>query len=217
MDDVFLVYTTAAVILLYFFIQVARGGFDPFAPIWLFLVGYVHIYVIQALSYHDWAVGVRGKELVWAANFRALWALLWILAVYHLPAGRLIAGRLASPPRSWSPKVVAAVSPPLILWGLFCAGIVIRSAAHEDEVLSAGESLFMSFPFVMLVAAILLIVTGRTIHSRSRSHLPAGLLVGILYVIIWMFNGKRSHSLVGVLATICAFMCRGSGDRPGRY
>ncbi len=204
MDDVFLVYTTAAVILLYFFIQVARGGFDPFAPIWLFLVGYVHIYVIQALSYHDWAVGVRGKELVWAANFRALWALLWILAVYHLPVGRFFAGRLASPPRSWSPKVVAAVSPPLILWGLFCAGIVIRSAAHEEEVLSAGESLFMSFPFVMLVAAILLIVTGRTIHSRSPSHLPAGLLVGILYVIIWMFNGKRSHSLVGVLATICA-------------
>jgi hypothetical protein len=204
MDDVFLVYTTAAVIMLYLFTQVARGKFDPFAPIWLFFVGYVHIYIIQALSYHEWAVGVRGKELVWAANFRALWALLWCLAVYHLPAGRLIAGILPAPPRNWSPRVVAAVSPPLIIWGLFCAGIMIRSGSQEEEVISAGESLVRSFPFVMLVAAILLIVTGRTIHSRSRSFLPAGVLVAILYVIIWMFNGKRSHSLVGVLATVCA-------------
>ena len=25
------------------------------------------------------------------------------------------------------------------------------------------------------------------------------------YVVIWMFNGKRSHSLIGVLSTVCAF------------
>jgi hypothetical protein len=204
MDEILLVYTTAAVILLYLFFQVARGRFDSFAPIWMFLVGYVHIYVIQALSYHDWAVGVRGKDLVWAANFRALWALLWFLTVYHLPAGKLIAGLLPGPPRSWSPKVVAAISPPLIIWGLFCAGLLIRSGAQEEDGVATGESLVRSFPFVMLVAAILLIVTGRTIHSRSPSFLPAGLLVGILYVFIWMFNGKRSHSLVGVLATVCA-------------
>jgi hypothetical protein len=204
MEDVFLIYSTAAVIVLYFLIHVARGRFDPFAPTWLFFVGYVHIYVIQALSYHEWAVGVRGKDLVWAANFRALWALLWCLAVYHLPLGRMIAGMLPAPPRNWSPKVVGAISPPLILWGLFCAGIMIRSGAQDEDSISAGESLFRSFPFVMLVAAVMLIVTGRTIHSRSPSFLPAGLLVGMLYVVIWMFNGKRSHSLIGVLATVCA-------------
>jgi hypothetical protein len=33
----------------------------------------------------------------------------------------------------------------------------------------------------------------------------AGLLVAAGYVVIWMFNGKRSHSLIGVLATVCAF------------
>ena len=33
----------------------------------------------------------------------------------------------------------------------------------------------------------------------------AGLLTGAAYVLIWMFNGKRSHSLIGLLATICAF------------
>jgi hypothetical protein len=31
-----------------------------------------------------------------------------------------------------------------------------------------------------------------------------GLLAGAAYVAIWMFNGKRSHSLMGLLATICA-------------
>ncbi len=182
-----------------------RGAFDPFAPVWLFLVGYAQVYVIQAVSYHDWAISVRGNELVGAANFRALWALVWFLAVYHLPIGRFVAGVLPSPPRSWSPKLVATISPPLVLWGLFCAGLLIRSGAQDDEGISAGESLVRSFPFVMLVAAILLIVTGRTIHSRNPSFLPAGLLVGVLYVLIWMFNGKRSHSLIGVLATVCAF------------
>ena len=31
------------------------------------------------------------------------------------------------------------------------------------------------------------------------------MLVAAAYVLIWMFNGKRSHSLIGVLATVCAF------------
>jgi hypothetical protein len=205
MEDVFLIYTTAAVILLYFFIDVLRAKFDPFEPIWLFLVGYFHVYVIQALSYHEWAVGTRGKELVWAANFRALWALFWFLAVYQVPLGRFMAGVLPNPPRAWSPKLVAAISPPLILWGLFCAGMMIQSGVQDQEFISAEESLFRSFPFVMLVAAILLIITGRTIHAPVPSFLPTGLLVGASYIFIWMFNGKRSHSLIGVLATICAF------------
>ena len=36
--------------------------FDPFAPVWLFLVGYVQVYIIQAVSYHEWALRVRGKN-----------------------------------------------------------------------------------------------------------------------------------------------------------
>ncbi len=33
----------------------------------------------------------------------------------------------------------------------------------------------------------------------------AGLLTAAAYVLIWMFNGKRSHSLIGILAAVCAF------------
>ncbi len=73
MDDIYLVYATGAFILLYFLVHVASGSFDPFAPVWLFLVGFLQVYVIQAMSYHDWAVLIRGKELVESANFRALW------------------------------------------------------------------------------------------------------------------------------------------------
>src|SRR5205085_1797116 len=118
MDELFFVFAIAGVITAYFLAQVAARRFDPFAPVWLFLVGYVQVYVIQALSYHDWAVDVRGKELVTAANFRAFWAVGWFLAVYHLAIGRRIA---------------------------------------------------------------------------------------LAYIAIWMFNGKRSHSLIGVLATVCAY------------
>jgi hypothetical protein len=56
----------------------------------------------------------------------------------------------------------------------------------------------------MMVAAILLLVTGRTGQPPRTGFLAAGLLVAAAYVLIWMFNGKRSHSLIGVLATICA-------------
>jgi hypothetical protein len=202
MEELYPVYGTAAVVVLYFLFQVVSGRFDPFAPTWLFFVGYVHVYVIQALTYHDWAIGARGKELVGAANLRALWALIWFLAVYHLPIGRLIAGRLPAPPRSLSPKLVATMSPPLVLWGLFCAGMMARSG--NAETISPEASLFSAFPFVMMVAAVLLIVTGRTIHSPHPALLPAGLSVAFAYVMIWMFNGKRSHSLIGVLATVCA-------------
>ena len=64
MEELYPVYGTAAVVVLYFLFQVVSGRFDPFAPTWLFFVGYLHVYVIQALTYHDWAIGVRGKHIV---------------------------------------------------------------------------------------------------------------------------------------------------------
>jgi hypothetical protein len=205
MDELLPVYTTSGIILLYLLIQVLKRTFDPFAPVWLFLVGYVQIYVIQALAYHDWAVDVRGKELVTAANLRALWALVWFLAVYHMGIGVRIAPVLPQPPRGWSPALVAVICPFLIIWGLYCAGAVIRSGAQDLDVMSPEQSLFRSFPFVMMVAAILLIITARFTGSQQSIFLLAGLLVSFAYVAIWMFNGKRSHSLIGVLATVCAF------------
>jgi hypothetical protein len=205
MDELLPVYATAATIVLYLLVHVATGTFDPFAPVWLFLVGYVQIYVIQALSYHDWAVGARGKALVEAANLRALWALWWCLLVYQLPLGRLAARGLRQPPSGWPVKFITAICPILFLWGLVCAGFVLRGGDGSPDSLSAEESLFRSFPFVMIVAAVLLIVTGRWGGVTRPVYLAAGLAVALVYVTIWMFHGRRSHSLVGVLATVCAY------------
>ncbi len=204
MDEQSLVLATAGVILVYFLAQVARRAFDPFAPVWLFLLGYAQVYVIQALSYHEWALEIRGKDLVTAANFRALWAIIWFLAVYHLGAGGAIAPALPRPPRRWYPMVIAMLAPPLVAWGLFCAGVMIKGGLQAAETASAEETLLRSFPFVMMVAAIMLIVTGRTLSVSRPLFLPAGLLVAALYIVIWMFNGKRSHALIGVFSTVCA-------------
>jgi hypothetical protein len=204
MDERLIVFATAGVIVIYFLAQVLTRRFDPFAPIWLFLVGYAQVYVIQAVSYHDWAVSVRGKDLVEAASLRSLWALVWFLTVYHLGIGGRIAPVLPQPPRNWSPLAVALLSPPLVVWGLYCSNVLIRWGDGVGETVSAEESLFRSFPFMMLVAGILLIVTGRTITAPRPVFLPAGLVVAAAYVLIWMFNGKRSHSLIGVLATVSA-------------
>ncbi|MGA2700412.1 MAG: hypothetical protein ABSH35_04875 [Isosphaeraceae bacterium] len=204
MDDRYFVFAAAGIILVYFLVNVIVRKFDPFAPVWLFLVGYVQVYIMQAVLYHEWALRVRGQELVAAANFRALWALVWFLTVYHLGISPRLAPVLPRPPRGWSTVLIAGVSPLLILWGLFCAGVVIRGGLQGPDSISPEEALLRSFPFVMMVAAILLIVTGRTLASPKPLFFPAGLLVAAAYVAIWMFNGKRSHSLIGVLSTVCA-------------
>ncbi|HMB04346.1 MAG TPA: hypothetical protein VKP69_11490, partial [Isosphaeraceae bacterium] len=199
------IYATAAVMAGYFALQVLCRRFDPFAPIWLFLVGYVQIYVIQPITFHEWAVRVRGVELVTAANARAFWALLWMLAVYHCGIGRLLSALVPKPPRAWTIAPIAVLCPLLTVWGLISAGMLLRAGGGADAMLSPEESLFRSFHCVLLVSAILLIITGRS-GPRPRPALAAvGLATGAAYVMIWMFNGKRSHSLMGVLCTTCAF------------
>ncbi len=204
MEDIYYIYATAAVMVLYFLHQVLTHRFDPFAPVWLFLVGYVQVYVLQALSFHDWAVEVRGKDLVTAANFRALWAILWFLFIYQLGPARIVARALPKPPQRWSTSLPAVICPPLIVWGLFCANMFVAGDAPSLENFSSEEALFRSFPFVMLVAAVMLVITGRTNQTTRPVFLALGLLAGAGYIAIWMFNGKRSHSLMGLLATVCA-------------
>jgi hypothetical protein len=204
MEELQYVYATIGVVAAYFLLQVATRRFDPFAPVWLFLVGYVQLYVVQAISYHDWAVKVRGHEQVATANARALWALLWFLAVYHGGAGRLLTRFMPEPPRAWSITPVALLSPVLVIWGLYCAGMVLRTG-EPDANASPEVILFRSFHCVLLVAAVLLTITGRSGPKPRPVVLALGIALGALYVLIWMFNAKRSHSLMGVLCTSCAF------------
>jgi hypothetical protein len=205
MDEQGLIFATAGIIAVYFLQHLFARTFDPFAPVWLFLIGYAQVYIIQALSYHDWALEIRGKDLVTAANFRALWGIVWFLAVYQLGIGRVVASCLPHPPVNWSPSLAALLAPPLLAWGLFCAGVMIKGGIQAVGPSSPEEALLRSFPFVMMVSAILLIVTGRTQNTTRPIFLLSGLLAAVAYVVIWMFNGKRSHSLLGVLATVCAF------------
>jgi hypothetical protein len=206
--DIDLAYTigTACVMVLYFLGCVARRAFDPFAPVWLYFVGYVQVYVIQAISYREWALRIRGEELVTAANFRAFWALIAFLLIYHLTPARRLASWLPRPPRYWSSGAVASMSPFLVAWGLLCSGIMIRGGLQEQTATASPEqALFLAFPFVMIVAAVMLIVTGRDPQQPRPIYLGMGLLVAAAYGLIWMFNGKRSHSLMAVLCTVCAF------------
>src|SRR5262245_47624512 len=122
MDDQLCVYATGGTIIALIAVQGLRGRLDPFAPVWLFLVGFVQVYVVQAISYREWALHVRGVELVTTANARAFWALLWFLLAYHCGLGRMLATRLPQPPVGWSPMAVGLASPLLIAWGLLCAG-----------------------------------------------------------------------------------------------
>jgi hypothetical protein len=192
------------VIIAYFGVQVFTRRFDPFAPIWLFLVGYSQLYIVQAITYHDWAVRVRGQELVTTANARALWAVVWILVVYSSGVGRLVSGWLPAPPAAWSMAPVSVLTPVLFLWGLVCSGLMLR-VGDTDAPISAEASLFRSFHCVLLVSAILLIVTARSGPKPRPALLALGVSVGLMYILVWMFNGKRSHALMGVLCTACAW------------
>src|SRR4051794_32611672 len=101
MSDEGYVYATAGVILATVILGAMRRSFDPFAPHWLFLTGFAQVYVLQAITDRDWAIRVRGLELVTAANARALWALLWFLLVYYCGLGKFVAARLPRPPATW--------------------------------------------------------------------------------------------------------------------
>ncbi|MFO0910174.1 MAG: hypothetical protein U0794_17825 [Isosphaeraceae bacterium] len=204
-DDLLYVYATAAVIVGLLVYKVATRRFDPFEPIWLFLVGYAHVYVIQAISVNEWALAIRGVDVVTAANQRALWALVWFLLVYYFGPGRLAPRMLPGPPRGWSLPAVAALSPLLFAWGVYCAAAVIMQGQGDDSTVSAELTIFRSFPFVMIVAGIMLLVTGRQPAAPSPTALALGIAVVLIYVAIWMFNGKRSHSLIGVLSAVCAY------------
>jgi hypothetical protein len=65
--------------------------------------------------------------------------------------------------------------------------------------------LLLQFPILTLVAAILLIVTGRSVEKPRPALTFIGVTISVFYVLLWMFNGKRSVSLLAVLATVCAF------------
>jgi hypothetical protein len=203
MDDINYIYMTAGLMGLTLLSQVFRRKFDPFAPVWLFFVGYVQVYVIQALSYREYALRVRGPEITALASERAFWALALFLGVYFLAPCGWVARRLPSPPRAWSPPLMLVITPLLVVWGLFCAYQVIRGGA--DGPVSEGTALLGSFPMVMLVGGVLLLVTGRNQDEPRLAFTAAGLVIVVAYVLIWMFNGKRSHSLIGVLVGLCAF------------
>jgi hypothetical protein len=204
MDELTWVYGTASLMVGTFLVQVLTRKFDPFAPIWLFFVGYTQIYVIQPLSYHDWAVRTRGVELVTEANIRAFWALALFLGVYFLGPARALARFLPRPPTRWSTTPVLLWTPVLVVWGAFCALQVVRQS-QADETSSPEAALLLSFPMVMLVAGSLLIVTGRQPSKPRPAITAAGLAVVACYLLIWMFNGKRSHSLVAVLVGVSSF------------
>lgn len=204
MDDRTFVYATLGTIIGYFLLRLISRTFDPFEPIWMFLVGYTQAYVFQPTTYREWALQVRGAELVTAANQRALWALLWVFVVYHFGPGRLVARCLPRPPGRWSLPVVGVMSSILFVWGLICSWTIMRMS-YADATVSEEQALLIAFPFVMMVAGVLLIVTGRQPDKPRPVLTAAGIMVAALYVAIWMFNGKRSHSLLGLLSAVCAF------------
>ncbi len=204
MTDQGYVLATASVMVALLAWQVLTKRFDPFAPVWMFLVGYVQVYVIQAITLREWALMIRGVEVVSAANYRALWALVWFLTVYYAGPGRWIAARLIGPPAAWSVPAVTILAPALSVFGLYCAWLVM-SFATDASSFTPETALLTSFPFVTIVGGILLIVTGRDPQAPRPGLLAAGLAVVLVFTALWIFNGKRSPALIGVLTAVCAF------------
>ncbi|HWE38094.1 MAG TPA: hypothetical protein VG406_16100 [Isosphaeraceae bacterium] len=208
--DQLFVLATATIILALIAGALLRKRLDPFAPVWLFLAGYFQLYVVQATSYREYALRVRGLDLVTSANLRALWALGWFLLVYFSGLGPALARRLPRAPEGWSAGLVGGMAPPLIAWGLVCSGVMM---AQQSDDISAEENLLRQFPAFLLVAGVILLVTGRSADRPRPLFTAMGLAVTTGYSLIWMFNGKRSHALFGVLAGVCAFYVP-KGRRP---
>lgn len=57
----------------------------------------------------------------------------------------------------------------------------------------------------MIIAGGLLLVTGRQPGQPRPGFQAAGIAICLAYMVIWMFNGKRSHSLIAVLIGLSSF------------
>ncbi len=216
MDELVYVYLTGLVIGGTFLYQWVSKKFDPFAPVWMFLLGYFQVYVVQAISYHEYAIRVRGVEVTTEANSRALWAICWFLLVYFAGPGKWLASKLPSAPQRWSRPLAIGLSPFLLVWGLLSAWLVFRMVSADTSLneMSQEGFLFLQFPVLMLVAGVILIVTGRKSGAKSTPLVLLGSLIGVGYVFLWMLNTKRSHSVFGVLATTAAlYISRGKRPR----
>ena len=112
------------------------------------------------------------------------------------------------PPRGWSTGSRQTPSAHRSFCGvLFCAGMVLCGAGRPARD-GLGRGNF---------AASLIPVRDDGRGGLADRHGPPatnprpaildrrGFVYRAAYVLIWMFNGKRSHSLIGVLATVCAF------------
>jgi hypothetical protein len=203
-DDQLYVAAIATIGIVLLAWQVLRKRFDPFAPVWMFLTGYLGVYVGQAISLREWALTIRGVEVVTAANQRALWALVWFLVVYYFGPGRALAARFPSPPVAWSVAAVGALTPLLGGLGLLSSWMLTNQVAG-DVADSPEATLLYSFPFMTIVAGILLVVTGRQERSPNVLLLATGLGISGAYALCWMYLGKRSPALIGVLSTVCAY------------
>lgn len=205
MNELTPVYLLAAVIagLILASVLVFRKRFDPFAPVWLFLIGFFQVYVVQALSYHEWAVSTHGEQVVEAAGWRSLWALLLFLAVYYFGPGRWVAAQLPRSPVHWSLPVLSGVVPVMLAWGFFCSVVMIVQGT--DEQISQGNMLLRQFYFMMLGSGIILMVSGSQKSRPAPVLFWMGVAICLSYMLIWMFQGKRSPSLIAVLAMACAY------------
>jgi hypothetical protein len=121
--------------------------------------------------------------------------------------GKLLARNLPKPPTGWTPTPVLLLCPILVAWGIFCSGIVTGTVAGDPSLVASNpeQALLASFHLVMLVGGISMIVTGRQIKAPRPAFTAMGLAIVGAYLVIWTFNGKRSHSLVAVLTGVCSF------------
>jgi len=192
MNELLPVYLTCGLILSLTLsaILVFRNLFDPFAPVWLFLIGFFQVYVVQALSYNEWAVSVHGAQMVESANWRAFWAICVFLIAYQFGPGRWVAGRMPRAPVHWSMPALSGVVPVMLTWGFFCSVVMIVSGTTEQT--SSGGHLLRQFYFMMLGAGILLMVTGSRRDKPAPPIFWAGVGVTLSFVALWVFQGKRS-------------------------
>ena len=152
MTDQEYVYATLAVMVAAFLWQVLTKRFDPFAPVWLFLVGLRpglrdpgdHAPRVGAGRPRD-RPGRRRPTSGRSGRSSGSWR-----STTSGPARLVAGGPAAAAGGVVDAAVVAGLSPLLIVWGLFCA--LAGDRAGDDRGPSRPrQSLLRSFPFVMMV------------------------------------------------------------------
>ncbi|HEX8123183.1 MAG TPA: O-antigen polymerase [Solirubrobacteraceae bacterium] len=210
--DALLIAATALILLVPVVVRAVQGRFDPFEPIFIFVMAYGVMFVVRPaamLINNDMGFMIADRSVDLQATFRPAVVLGLLGAVgfvggYFLRAGERAAERIPAPPQPDMRRVVVGATALWFLGAAMYGLFLVQSSAGGSviKLLLSGRSLELtqayknssaylySSPFLMVAATLILFAAA--LSTRNRRVLAGSVLSTILLCGLLGPTGSRT-------------------------